>query len=122
MRTNKKIATGLIIASFLLPAFAFAAQQSADEKAGNYNMILISLVCLMLVLLFAIGILANILRQLAFVLRDKNRKDRAASNIVKTVLLFLLFSIQALHTFAMEVSSGKAATGAADVFYGIPAN
>lgn len=121
MRTHKKISAGLVIASLLLPVLAFAGPSAADDKPGNYNMALISLVSLMLILLFVIGMLANTLSQLGVALRDKNRKDKQASNIVKTILLMLVFSMSALHSFAADVDNGKPVAQAANSFNGIAA-
>src|ERR1017187_5461722 len=101
MRSNKKISLVTSTALLLLPTFVFAAAPNPQDTGGNYNMALISLVSLMVILLLVIGILANTLRQLAIVVRDKNRKEKqAASNVVKTILLMLAFSVPALHALA----------------------
>ena len=60
----------------LSPAICFAAETNPADKSADYNMLLISLVGLMLVLLFVIGMLANTLRQLSFVVRDKIIKEK----------------------------------------------
>jgi len=99
MRSNKKIFIVLSIASMLSPAFVSAATSNAGDKPGDYNFVLISLVTLMLVLLFVIGILANTLRQLSYAVRDKMRKDRqSAASTVKTILLLLAISLPVFHT------------------------
>ena len=122
MRSNKKISLVITTALLLLPILVFAAAPNPQDTSGNYNMALISLVSLMIVLLLVIGILANTLRQLAIVVRDKNRKDKqAASNVVKTILLMLAFSIPALHTLAAGAAKAAAATVSGTIS-GIPAN
>ncbi len=99
----------------LVPLFTFAQQTAAAEPAkqsSDLNAILIGLVTLLLVLLFAILVLGNILRQLGFVYRDKMRKDRAESkNVVKTILLLVATgSFFAAHAqdAATEVSKAPA--------------
>lgn len=103
-----------------LPTMAMAAtSQQQDEKSGNYNMVLICLVSLMLILLFVVGMLANTLRQLAFVVRDKIRKDRAdGGSIAKTILLLIAFCLPVLHLNAAE--AGKPVEPAAQYISGIP--
>ena len=85
----------------LFPASVFAAVPNSQDTDGNYNLVLISLVCLMLILLFVIGVLANILRQLAFVVRDKNRKEKQTeATVVKTILLLFALGMPAIHAMA----------------------
>ena len=103
MRANKKISLVSAMALFLLPTIAFAATPTADDKGGSYNMVLLSLVGLMIILLFVIGVLAITLRQLSLVVRDKMRKDKkSSSNIVKAILLLIAFGIPAIHACAAD--------------------
>jgi cytochrome c oxidase cbb3-type subunit 3 len=120
MRLHKKIP---VLATVLLlsPTLVFSASVNDGDKAGNYNMALIGLVCLMLVLLFVIGMLANTLTQLTHVIRDKMRKDRQAGvTIVKTILLLLVFSLQGLPGRATQANTAPAV--AITAVNGIPIN
>ncbi|MBA3828602.1 MAG: c-type cytochrome [Taibaiella sp.] len=99
MLVNKKRVSFIIIALLLIPTIA-----SAEDKSADHNIALISLSTLLLVLLFIIGVLGSILRQMTIAVRDKMRKDKQASgNVVKTVLCLLLFSIPTLRAPAAEV-------------------
>ena len=122
MRSNKKISLVTIIALLFLPAITIAATSNPDEQSGNYNMVLISLVALMLILLFVIGALANTMMQLSTVVRDKMRKEKKdVSNVVKTILLILALSIPALHGSAEGL--GEAVKPAVSgTINGIPVN
>ncbi len=103
MRSNKKTSLALLVTAGLMPTLVTAATQNPDEKAGSYNMVLISLIGLMLILLFVIGMLANTLRQLTFVVRDKMQKDRAAAQgAIKTVLLLIALGMPATQLLAAE--------------------
>jgi cytochrome c oxidase cbb3-type subunit III len=103
MRSNKKTSLALLVAAGMLPGIVTAATQNPDEKAGSYNMVLISLVGLMLILLFVIGMLANTLRQLTFVVRDKMQKDKAtAQGIIKAVLLLIALGMPTAQLLAAE--------------------
>jgi len=103
MRSNKKTSLALLVAAGLMPGIVTAATQNPDEKSGGYNMVLISLVGLMLILLFIIGMLANTLRQLTFVVRDKMQKDRAAGQgVIKSVLLLIALGMPAAQLLAAE--------------------
>jgi cytochrome c oxidase cbb3-type subunit 3 len=105
MRFNNKISL-ITTAVMLCPGIMFAANASTGDSYGHYNMVLISLVGLMLILLFVIGMLANTLRQLTFVLQEKIRKERNTKSIVKTVLMLVAFSIPALPLSAVESYKG----------------
>ena len=103
MLLNKKTATIFSITLILSPALAMASSASQDEKSGNYNILLISLVSLMLILLFVIGMLANTMRQLAFVVQDKIRKDKQEpQGMVKSLLLLFGLSMVSVASFAAE--------------------
>ena len=119
MRLNNKISLVAAIITLFIPTLTMAATQSAEESSGNYNMALISLVCLMLVLLFVIGMLATTLRQLTMVIRDKMRKEKETKPTgIKSVLLLAAFSLSALSSFGAEV----AAKPATNMISGIPTN
>ncbi len=120
MRSTNK--TSLIAAALLLlsPSVLFAATADTQNAGERYNMALISLVGLMLILLFIIGLVANTFRQLGVVLRDKNRKEKlAAKDAVKTVLFLVAFIIPALHTTAAETVE-KVVAPVSNTISGIP--
>ena len=122
MQPIKKIYLPAIIAIILAPAISMAAETAQQDKPANYNMFLISLVGFMLILLFVIGMLANTLRQLSFVVRDKNRRERkASSGIVKTVLLLAAITLPAFHSFA-EGAAAAATTPGSNSIQGIAAS
>ncbi len=100
MHFNKKNIFLTAVSISLLPQLSFAASATTDDKSANYNMTLLCLVGLILILLFVIGMLANTLRQLSFVVRDKMRKDRASGTNVAKAILALLFLLPSLHAFA----------------------
>ena len=103
MLLNKKTATIFSIALMLSPVLTMASSPSQDEKSGNYNILLISLVSLILILLFVIGMLANTMRQLAFVVQDKIRKDKQEpQGMVKSLLLLFGLSMVSVASFAAE--------------------
>jgi cytochrome c oxidase cbb3-type subunit 3 len=108
MHSKNKISMILAAALLLFPTFVFAANGQA--KGDSVNMALISLLGLMLILLFVIGMLANTLRNLSYVVRDKIRKDKnTAGNVVKALLVLLALSIPAIQSYAADAP--KAATG-----------
>jgi len=83
---------------------ASAAEIPATDKAPTYNITLLSMVSIMLILLFIIGVLAYTLTQLGSVIRKKIRKERNMGPIVKTLLLLVVASLSGLGTFAAEVT------------------
>lgn len=100
MIQQKKTFLYILIAALASPVLCMAAD-AADTKSPHYNMALLCLVGLILILLFVIGMLAGTLRQLSFVVRDKNRKERQQNVVAKTILL-LLSLVPAVHSFAAE--------------------
>ena len=124
MHSKNKISIIIAAALLLFPTFLFAATPAPEVKSGNYNTVLISLVSLMLVLLFVIGMLAHTVSQLTHVVRDKIRKDKqATANVVKTILLMVVFSIPALHALAAGATDAvKSAAPVSHNISGIPEN
>lgn len=82
--------------AILAPVLATAAEKTAQGKGSTMNAMLIGLVALIIVLLFAIGILGNVLRQLALVYKEKLRKERAKV-IAPVALLFIMLLSTAAH-------------------------
>ena len=104
MRLNKKISLISAVALLLFPTILFATGANAPVKEEGYNMALISLVSLMLVLLFVIGMLANTVSQLSNVLRDRFRKERNEKGIVKTILLLAAMGLSTMQVFAGDAA------------------
>ncbi len=124
MRSNKKISLILAVVMLLCPTIMFAAGAAAPAKDEGYNMALISLVSLMLVLLFIIGMLANTVSQLSNVLRDRFRKERKEKGIVKTILLLISLCLPAMQVLAGEAvkTSKEAVAPVSNMINGIPKN
>jgi cytochrome c oxidase cbb3-type subunit III len=128
MRSKNKISLILAAVLLLSPAFVFAAATTQD-KGESYNMVLISLVTLMLILLFVIGMLGSTLRQISFVLKDRFRNDKEKAKaddkgIVKTLLLLIALSMPAMHALAADAPGAAKAAGktATAMISGMPAN
>ena len=121
MHFNKNMYRAIFTAIVLLPTCVFAAAPNPDEKSANYNVVLISLVTLMLVLLFVIGTLGNVLRQLTIVVRDKGRKERQGiSNVVKALFCIALFNLPVLHLAAANPEGAKQWSALPSGISGIP--
>jgi cytochrome c oxidase cbb3-type subunit 3 len=94
-----------VIAILLSVTPDFATETSAPGKTPDYNMALISLVGIILILLFVIGMLANTLKQLSFVVRDKVRKDKTnVASETKAILLFLALMFPLGSLFAADTA------------------
>lgn len=118
MRLYKNILTAA--AAILVPTFCMAAEGAPADSSGGYNIALISLVSLIVILLLVIGMLAGTLSQLGVVVKEKNRKDKAAAkNIVKTLLL-LVMVVFSTGAFAQEAQ--EAAVQGPVLISGIPEN
>lgn len=119
MSPNKKMILFCAMATLLVPQVSMAAS-APDNSTGGYNMTLISLISLMLILLFIIGMLAGTLRQLAFVVRDKIRKERQdASNAGKAAIIALFFVCSSAYAFAQQ-GADAAKPAAPTAIAGIP--
>ena len=120
MQAKKKLQLLTAIALIISPAFCIAAEANPQDKAADYNMTLISLVCLMLILLLVIGVLAGVLKQLSLAVRDKTLTERAGgSNVIKTVLLFFAMALPAFQAFAAEKAATAPVAAVAHNFGGI---
>jgi cytochrome c oxidase cbb3-type subunit 3 len=109
--------TAMLLSAPAMLLAAEAAAPAAGKGSESFNAILVGLVSLVVVLLFAIGILGNVLRQLAGAYSDKMRSDRnKASGIVKTLLMLIALSLPAVQTFAQEAApAAEEAVAAASV-------
>lgn len=100
MHLNKRVIIFTAISALLAPNLSFALDSAPVEASGGYNMALLSMVGLILILLFVIGMLANTLRQLTQVVKEKNRKTRHGSATVVKSILLLLCLIPAVSSYA----------------------
>lgn len=104
MQFNKKN-YAVLAATLLIPACILAAETApkSDNIIGGYNILLITLVGLMLILLYFIGMLANTLRVLSDVLSEKYKKERKhKSGIVKSIIAIGVLLLPALSVIAAE--------------------
>lgn len=103
----KNIITPMLLV-LLTPVLSLAAEGAA-ESGEKINVMLIGLVSMVLVLLFAILILGNTLRQLSFVYREKMREKRSdASTGTKALLVLLGASLLSSSVIAQEATSAAA--------------
>ena len=120
MYPNKKNAFFLATLLLLVPQMCMASGAAADEKSAGYNVTLLSLVGLIVILLFVIGMLASTLSQLAFVVKDKIKKDRAEGvatpSILKALPIMLVLLVSSVHVFAAP----EVKAAAAEYISGIP--
>lgn len=115
----------LVLAIVALTHFISFGQNAApvnNPNSNSFNPMLVGLVSLVIILLMAIGIIANVLRQLGFVYRDKMLADRNNnSSVVKTILLLLALSIPTIHSIAQEATSATVvAAPVSNMISGIP--
>ncbi|MCD6011833.1 MAG: cytochrome c oxidase subunit CcoP [Flavipsychrobacter sp.] len=87
MQIKKKIILSAV-ATLIPGAMCFAATQAAD-KSEEYNWALLTLVGLMITLVFIIGVLAGIMKQLGHVVREKMRKEKNSSGTLKAILILV---------------------------------
>ena len=120
MRVTKKTFLLSAIAILLSPALSIAASTNPQDSSNNYNIMLITLVGLIFILLFVIGMLASTMKQLGYVVRDKVRKERQeAKNLVKTIIVFLALILSGFNTFAADKVEALAAP-VSNMIQGIP--
>lgn len=128
MRLNSKKYIIPAVASLLFSATSFAATTPAPAPAAKPDhgeTLLYCLVGLMIILLFVIGMLANTVRQLSFVIKDRLRDNaKSGGNVAKTLLLLIALGIPAAHSFAANATgaAAKAAAPVSNTVAGIPAN
>lgn len=121
---NKSILITILLLG--MPAILFAAENTAaagDKEMFSFNPVLTGLVTLIVALLFAIGVVANVLRQLAYVYRDKMRADRnAAKTNITGIILLLICMMPAFSALATDDATSQVATAGPVFINGIPAN
>lgn len=95
----------LTILAFALPGLLKAASAvPADSHA--YSPVMIGLVSLVIILLFAILVLGNILRQLGFVYRDKLREKRNNEGVITKGLGVLAVLLAISGTVSAQAQAG----------------
>ncbi|RYD58303.1 MAG: c-type cytochrome [Sphingobacteriales bacterium] len=107
MRTRSKRFIPIAAIMMFAPAMLHAAEATApaSKDGESFNALLVGLVALVVALLFAIGLLGNVLRQLASAYQDKMRSDRLkAAGVIKVVLFLVATSLPSLQTFAQEAA------------------
>ncbi len=112
MLLNRKRSLVIVAALLLVPGCIFAADVASKpaDAMGGYNILLITLVGFMLILLYFIGMLANTLRVLSEILRERFKNERKSkAGIVKSVLAVILLTLPALHAFAADAPAAPAA-------------
>ncbi len=93
----------LTVTALLLTIFTTHAAEANSGVNVGFNTTLISLVSLILILLFVIGVLAGTLRQLTFVTREKMYKEKTdKSNVIKTLILFAVTTFSVLSASAVD--------------------
>jgi cytochrome c oxidase cbb3-type subunit 3 len=119
MHATKKISLLSLIAAMLSPVIVFGATTNPMDKSPDYNYVLLSLVSLVILLVFVIAMLAGTLRQLSFVVRDKNRREKEKRNLgAGTVLLLLAMLLPAFSVFAADAPAAPQTV----LISGIPEN
>ncbi len=120
MLSNRRKSLVLIAALALVPGCIFAAEASKPNNTiGSYNVLMLTLVGLILILLYFIGMLANTLRVLSEVWSEKFKKEKKSkAGIVKAILALLVFTLPALHAIGAEAPA--AAPAAPQFIGGIP--
>ncbi|MBS1687907.1 MAG: c-type cytochrome [Bacteroidetes bacterium] len=110
-----------IIMPLAVPLAALAEEPVTQaDKSTSYNPVLISLVSLMIVLLFVIGGISYVLRQLVFTYRDKAREERKNNQLVKTILLLIALSIPSYVMAQTAADTTAAAPHVSPYINGIP--
>jgi cytochrome c oxidase cbb3-type subunit 3 len=100
-------------ALLLAPITVFAGEPAGAQQSPSFNPVLLGLVSIVVVLIAAIAILANVYKQLALVYRDKIRKEGSkAGNAVKTAVLLMAAGLLPVRAMAQEAAN-KTAEGAA---------
>lgn len=104
---NKTVLCSLLLLACGIPAMA--AEPTAAAQGNDINIVLYSLVGLIFILLFVIGMLTYTLRQLSAAVSDKEIKERTG-NKTAILLLMLLFTIPASSFAAEAVAAAPAVT------------
>lgn len=98
--------------SGLMAAPADAPAAPAAAASSSLNPVLMGLGALALVLMLAIGVLANVMKSLAFLHMDKIKKDREAGLLSKAAATLLILTIGAGTAIAGEAATAEATEAA----------
>lgn len=107
MRKISRSSIIIFLALIGLPLLASAQNAPASSSTNYwYNPVVLSLVSLMLILLFAIGVMGNVLKSLVIMFREKEKRDKEKNkNIIKSVLLFAVISLSSIRSYAAEADT-----------------
>lgn len=89
----------------LLPAAGYSQDAKAAAGSNSFNPALIGLLSLAVILIFAVALLGNVVRQLTYAYRSKMRKDRSSNTIIKTVAAIALLSLASIQAMAQEATT-----------------
>ena len=103
------------LAAALMMPLSVSATSPAPAGDAPFNVMLFALVSLVVVMIAANALLANVLKQLALALRDKTRQERGRGNIISTALLAVMLMIPAGNALA-QATTGAAKDAPAEVY------
>jgi cytochrome c oxidase cbb3-type subunit 3 len=109
----KKLSLAVSLAFISFGSFAADTANAAVPAAStnaNFNPVLCALGSVIIVLFFVIAVLGMVMRNLAFLYRDKMRSDRMG-NITKSVLLLLTLGFASLQAFGQDATPAPATVG-----------
>lgn len=89
----------------LLPVAGYSQDAQAAAGANSFNPALIGLISLSIILVFAVVLLGNVVRQLAYAYRSKMRKERSNNATIKTVAAIALLSLASIPAMAQEATT-----------------
>ena len=114
----------ILLTAALMPLATFTANAAPATSESSFNLVMFGLVSVIVVLMMAIAMLANVLKELAFAYRDKFRKERKDSTIIKSVALLVFAGLCAVKSFAQDgankVSEEAASAPVSPYISGIP--
>lgn len=99
---NKNIILSSIGTIGAATAFAADAAPTTAATGSSFNPVLISFAVIILILLFAIAVMGNVLRQLAIVYRNKLRSK---NQIIKSIAVLIALSFSSLNAIAQEAAA-----------------
>lgn len=99
---NKNIILSCIGTIAATTAFAADAAPTTAAPGSSFNPVLIAFAVIILILLFAIAVMGNVLRQLAIVYRNKLRSK---NQIIKSIVVLFALSFSSLNAFAQEAAA-----------------
>jgi cytochrome c oxidase cbb3-type subunit 3 len=109
----KKLSLAVSLSFLSLGSFAAETATTAAPAAtttSDYNPVLCALGSIIVVLFLVIAVLGSVMRNLAFLYRDKMRNERNGGTI-KSLLLLLTLGLASLQTFGQEAATKAAVKG-----------